>query len=121
MVVGAYYNSGYEIYAHERLAKLAGLTWRQIDFIKIGKKPSGEDELSESCSIAYDVAIELLEGSGRRGRLSDEMWDKAVEAFGKRGALCLAHYIGYYAYACMLMNAAGVGLPQSESIKKVEI
>jgi hypothetical protein len=121
LVVGAYYSSGYEIYAHERLAKLTGLTWRQIDFIKTGRKPEGEDRLSATCEVAYDVAVELLQGSGRKGRLSDEMWDKAVAAFGKKGALVLCHYIGYYAYACIMMNGAGVGLPKGENIKEPEV
>lgn len=71
LVTGVYYSSTYEIYAHERLAKLAGLTWRQIDFIKAGSKPpaDGVDALDEQCSVAYDIAIEMLRGSGSKGGL----------------------------------------------------
>ena len=77
--------------------------------------------MDEACSVAYDVAIEMMEGSGRRGRLSDEVWGAAERCFGKEGALGLVHYVGYYAYACLLMNGAGVGMPEGESVKKVEL
>lgn len=95
---------------------MAGVPQRQIDLIKTGRKP--EAELREECRVAVEVAVEMMEGSGRRGRLSDEMWNKAVGAFGEKGALVLSHYVGYYAYACLMMNAAGVGLPEGESIKE---
>jgi hypothetical protein len=63
----------------------------------------------------------MLEGSGRRGRLRDEVWERAVGAFGKEGALGLVHYVGYYAYACLLMNGAGVGMPEGERVRESEL
>lgn len=63
----------------------------------------------------------MLEGSGRRGRLSDGIWGRAEGCFGKEGALGLVHYVGYYAYACLLMNGAGVGMPEGESVRPSEL
>lgn len=74
--------------------------------------------MGEGASVAYDFAWECLEGSGRRGRLNDEIWGKAAGLWGKKATLALLHYVGVYAYTCILLNGAGVQVPEGESIKK---
>ena len=103
LAVGVYYNSAYEVYAHERLAHAAGVSWRQISHVKLGRKPpaDGPDAFDEACEVAWDVAQDLMKA---RGRMGDGLWERAVACFGKEGALGLVHYVGYYTYCCFLIN-----------------
>jgi hypothetical protein len=110
LAVGSKYKAIYEIYAHERVAATTGLSKVQIDAIKNGEKPG---DLDEGCSVAFDVAMELVD---KPGPLSDRNWKRAVEQFGRRGASVLAHYVGYYMYTCCLLNAFDIPLPEGERI-----
>ena len=123
VTVGVYYESVYEIYAHETIANGEGITWRQLSYLKMGHKPpaDGPDALDEHCSVAFDVANEMLRGSGSKGRLRDDVYNRAVELFGTEATLGLIHYVGYYSWACLLMNGAGIGLPKGESIKPINL
>lgn len=112
LATGSHYKAVYEIYAHERVAVAnTDLNQEQVDMIKTGKKPT---DLDEKCSAAFDVAIELVT---KPGPLSKENWEKAEKALGKQGTLALIHYVGYYAYTCILLNACDVPVPDGEKIK----
>lgn len=82
----------------------------QVNLIKVGKKPL---DLSEECEIAFDAAIEL---SNKPGPLRKEVWEKLEKQFGRKGGLALMHYVGLYAYTCVLLNGADVGLPDGEKL-----
>jgi 4-carboxymuconolactone decarboxylase len=110
LAVGAHYRADYEIYAHERLAVGTGLTKPQIDAIKTGIKPP---DLNEGCNAAFDATEELMK---KPGPLGDENWNRAVKAFGKKGALTLVHYVGFYAYTCLLLNGCAIKVPEGEKI-----
>lgn len=111
LATGSHYKAAYEIYAHERVAvKSTDLTQEQVDKIKTGTKPSN---LDEKCSVAFDVAIELVT---KPGPLSKQSWDKAEKTLGKQGTLALIHYTGYYAYTCVLLNGCDVPVPDGEKI-----
>ncbi|GAB7354787.1 hypothetical protein MBLNU459_g5183t1 [Dothideomycetes sp. NU459] len=112
LATGSYFQAVYEIYAHERVAVAnTDLNQEQVDMIKNGKKPDG---LDDQCSVAFDVAIQL---SRTPGPLSGEHWDKAEKVLGKQGTLALIHYVGYYAYTCILLNGCDVPVPDGEKIK----
>jgi 4-carboxymuconolactone decarboxylase len=50
------------------------------------------------------------------GPLSRELWHGCVNEFGRDGALALIHYVGLYAYTCVLLNGCDVALPEGETI-----
>ncbi|KAK5118652.1 hypothetical protein LTR85_008117 [Meristemomyces frigidus] len=104
---GAHFKAAYELYAHGNIAvKTTDLPQEQVEQICDGKKPEG---LNEACSTAYDVAKYL---SGTPGPLPQEMWDRSVKALGRDGTLGLAHYVGMYAYTCIILNAMDAPVPK---------
>lgn len=103
--------ASYETYAHERVAlKTTSLTKDQIIMIKNGERPEG---LEKSASVAFDVTIELCK---KPGPLRKELWDQAVETFGREGTASLLQYVGLYAYTCILLNGANVPVPEGEKL-----
>lgn len=111
LATGSHYKAAYEIYAHERLAlKNTELTKEQINLIKNGQKPK---DLDKGSSVAFDAAIELV---AKPGPLKKESWDAVVKELGRKDALALVHFVGMYAYTCILLNGCDVPLPEGENI-----
>ena len=108
LATGSVFDSRYELYAHERLAAAKGVSEAQIESVKVGKKPTGENALDEHCELAFDVALELTE---KRGVLGQESWERATRAFGREGVLVLIHYVALYSYTCILLNAVDEPVP----------
>jgi 4-carboxymuconolactone decarboxylase len=107
LAVGARFEAGYELYAHSNVAKrTTKLKEAQIDEICNGEKP---DDLSEECDVAYDVAEYL---ASTPGALPIELWDRAMLALGKEGTVALIHYVGFYAYTCIILNAMDAPVPE---------
>ena len=103
---GAHYKAPYELYAHGNVAaKTTELSRDQVEHICDGKKPEG---LSEACSVAYDVAKHL---SSVPGPLPQDLWDRSIKTLGKDGTLALVHYVGMYAYTCIILNAMDAPVP----------
>lgn len=86
------------------------LTKDQIIQIEKGEKPS---DIDQQGSVAFDAAMELVRKPGPLGK---EMWEKLMAEFGQEGALALVHYVGVYAYTCVLLNGCDVPLPGGEKI-----
>lgn len=59
LATGACFNSRYELYAHEHVAKSTGLSPAKIAAISAGQRPS---DLSAEEAVAYDVATALAGG-----------------------------------------------------------
>lgn len=107
LACGGHFQAAYELYAHEAVATNAAvLSKEQIEMIKKGDKAK---DLNEDCSLAFDVAKQLC---ATPGPLPQAYWDRCVKAFGRDGTLALVHYIGLYAYICILLNAADAPVPE---------
>ncbi|KAK5137021.1 hypothetical protein LTR08_001030 [Meristemomyces frigidus] len=106
---GAHYKALYELYAHGNVAaQTTGLFTEQVEQICDGKKPEG---LNEGCSVAYDIAKHL---SSIPGPLPKDLWDRSTKALGKDGTLALVHYVGMYAYTCIILNAMDAPVPKDD-------
>nr|OQO30341.1 hypothetical protein B0A51_02429 [Rachicladosporium sp. CCFEE 5018] len=105
LVCGVKFGAAYELYAHSAVAAKAGLSEMQIGQIKTGSKPKG---LSEECSVAYDVAEYL---ANEKGGLPGHLYDQSVSVLGREGTIALIHYVGCYAYVCIVLNAADAPAP----------
>jgi hypothetical protein len=107
LTVGARYQAAYELYAHTNVAiKKVGMAKDVVEAIARGEKPKG---LSEGCDVAFDAANYL---AGKPGPLPKELWDRSIKTFGKEGTVALMHYVGAYAYTCIVLNAMDAPVPE---------
>jgi 4-carboxymuconolactone decarboxylase len=108
LVVGAHWRAQFEWWAHERLARQAGLSEAVIMAIKRGERPALDDA---SEATAYEVATEIY----RTQRLSDATYARAIERFGEAGVFELLALVGYYTLISLLLNGFNVPLAPGET------
>lgn len=103
LATGSVFKATYEIYAHSRVAeKQVELTHQQVVDAREGRTPEG---LTQQEKVAYEVSLKL---AGTPRDLDAVSWSAAKKELGEQGFLSLVHYVGIYAYTCMLLNAAAV-------------
>ena len=107
LVVGAHYNSRYELYAHEHVAALSGLSQTKIATIVAGERPT---DLTVEEGVAYDVASKLVRG----GQLPEATYQASVKAFGDHGNAELVFLIGNYCLISVILNAYDISIPDDE-------
>ena len=108
LVVGSHWRAQFEWWAHDRLARQAGVSEAVIAAIKNGERPEFSDDDEAG---AYEVASELY----RTQRLSDDSYAKAVQRFGEPGLFELVALVGYYSLVSLLLNGFDVPLPGGET------
>ena len=108
LVVGSHWRAQFEWWAHERLAKEAGVSEAVVAAIKRGERPEFSDDDEAG---AYEVASELY---GTQ-RLSDASYAKAVQRFGESALFELIALVGYYSLVSLLLNGFNVPLPGGET------
>jgi 4-carboxymuconolactone decarboxylase len=95
----------HEWFIHEQLARKAGLGASVIQAVAEGKEP----ELQGDEAMVYAFCRE----AHASGRPSDAIFDKVRDRFGLDGALELIALCGYYTLMAMVLNAAGLPLPNN--------
>lgn len=106
LVVGAYFSSRYQLYAHEYVAALACLSEAKVATIDAGERPN---DLTREEGIAYDVASRLVRG----GQLPEAIYQQSLRAFGEEGTAELVYLIGGYCFIAVMLNAYDVSVPGS--------
>ena len=106
LVTARKWNCQFEWYMHDRIARKAGLDPRIIDAIAQGKEPSG---MSADEALVYKASRQ----AHASGRLDDETFAAARERFGLDGTLDLLALNGYYSMMAMVLNTAGMPLPDN--------
>lgn len=96
----------HEWWAHEKLARKAGLDERIIQAIAEGRRP---ENLSADEAAVYDFCREAHDS----GRVSDAPFAAVRDRFGLDGALELLALSGYYSLMAMVLNTAGMPLPDN--------
>lgn len=107
LVTGACFNSRYELYAHEHVARSTGLSPAKIAAIAAGQRPP---DLDAQEAAAYDVAAALASGK----QLPGSTYQAAVDAFGRDGVGELVYLIGGYCLVSVLLNAFDMSVPGGE-------
>jgi len=96
----------HEWYMHEKLARKANLSAGIIDAIAAGNTPpamTADQALVHAfCLQAHDT-----------GRIDDAVFGAARERFGLEGTLELLALNGYYSMMAMVLNTAGLPLPDN--------
>lgn len=104
LVTGQLWQAQYEWYAHEPMARAAGLPDEVIAAIKEGREPQCSDP---GDAAAYRFCRTLLD----RRRVDDETYRATVEVFGEDGTQELINACGMYTLVSMTLNTFEVDLP----------
>lgn len=107
LVTGARYKATFEIYAHVHVAlekRLASAKARD-DRRRATSRGSHAERRHR-----YDVASAL----GAGGVLPRATYDRARDAFGRRGIAELVHLVGLYAMVCTTLNGFDVPVPEQQ-------
>ena len=108
LVVAAKWKAQYEWWAHEKIARREGLDEGVIESVKAETPP---DFSNSTESVVYNFARELLD----EHRVSDHLYDKAVELLGEAMVVELVILLGYYTLVSMTLNVFEVSVPTGES------
>ena len=108
LVTGQLWQAQFEWWAHEPMAREAGLPEAVIQAIKLGEEPAFEDEGDET-------AWRLCTMLHRDKRVDDETYAAAVAAHGEAGVADLIHALGFYVLVCMTLNTFDAQLPEGAS------
>ena len=98
--------SGFEVWAHERVGRLAGLSETELGALREGTFGEGAD-VDPVEAMAHDLAARLAE----RCPLDDDTYAAGVARLGEHGLLELVVLVGYYAMLAQLMEVFGVEAP----------
>ena len=104
LVTGARFSSRYEIYAHEDVAKHAGLSRERLSSLASGNRPA---DLPEEEGVAYDATSALMRGA----QLPESTYQSAFAAFGDAGVAELLFLAGFYCLISVLLNGYDVAVP----------
>lgn len=105
LVTGQFWQAQFEWFAHEPMARKAGVSESTISAIKAGSKPEFEDQGE---AIAYAIADEI----NQQHELSDDTYDSACKHFGQQGLSELLGLSGFYTTVSMTLNAFKIPLPE---------
>ena len=97
-------NAQYEWWAHETIARRAGLSDDVMAELRLCQRPS-RMQADESLVFDYCTALTL------NHRVPDALWRQAVAAMGEQMVMDLTVLSGTYVMVSMLLNATQVGIP----------
>lgn len=109
LMTGRLWEAQFEWWAHEPMAREAGLAEEVIQAVRAGRRPSfadsgGDDQGDEIC---WRLCRRLLD----RERIDDELYAEARGRFGEAGVADLVHTCGFYTLVSMTLNTFDVQLP----------
>jgi 4-carboxymuconolactone decarboxylase len=96
LVTAKHWNAEFEWYVHEREARAAGVAEETIAAIAAGKRPALEGD----AALVHDFAATFYATND----VSDELFDHAVERFGKRTVVELTAILGYYSMLAIVLR-----------------
>jgi len=97
-------NAQYEWWAHETIARKAGLSDAVMNDLRECKRPTS---MQDDERLVYDYCIQL----SLNHRVPDALWQEAVDTMGEQAVIDLTVLSGTYVMVSMLLNATQVGIP----------
>ena len=98
-------NAQYEWWAHEIIARKAGLSDAVMNDLRECKRPT---TMQEDERLVYDYCIQL----SLNHRVPDALWQEAVDKMGEQAVIDLTVLSGTYVMVSMILNATQVGIPK---------
>jgi 4-carboxymuconolactone decarboxylase len=102
-------NAQYEWWAHEIIARKAGLSDAVMDDLRACCRPSS---MQADEALVYDYCVQL----SLNHRVPDALWQQAVDAMGEQAVVDLTVLSGTYVMVSMLLNATQVGIPNGGAL-----
>ena len=97
-------NAQYEWWAHEAIARKAGLSEDVMTDLRACRRPA---RMQEDERLVYDYCVQL----SLNHRVPDALWQEAVDSMGEQAVIDLTVLSGTYVMVSMLLNATQVGVP----------
>ncbi len=97
-------NAQYEWWAHEPIARRAGLSDEVMAQLRRCERPAA---MQPDEALVYDFCVQLT----LNHRVPDALWQQAVDAMGEQTVIDLTVLSGTYVMVSMLLNATQVGIP----------
>ena len=97
-------NAQYEWWAHEAIARKAGLPDALMEDLRQCRKPVA---MQDDERLVYDYCVQL----SLNHRVPDALWQEAVTKMGEQAVIDLTVLSGTYVMVSMLLNATQVGIP----------
>lgn len=97
-------NAQYEWWAHEPIARRAGLSDAVMDELRACRRPT---QMQDDERLVFDFCIQL----SLNHRVPDALWQEMVARMGEQVAVDLTVLSGTYVMVSMLLNATQVGIP----------
>jgi 4-carboxymuconolactone decarboxylase len=108
LAVAAATGSAFELHAHTRVGRAAGLSEAELDALA-ARAFTSTDPAEQA---AYDLCRRLLED---RSRLTDAEYADLVDVLGTRTLTELVVLVGYYRTLAQLLDVFDVGVPEEPS------
>jgi len=102
-------NAQYEWWAHETIARKAGLSDAVMNDLRACRRPAS---MQADEALVYDYCVQL----SLNHRVPDALWQKAVDAMGEQAVVDLTVLSGTYVMVSMLLNATQVGIPNGGAL-----
>ena len=102
-----HWQAQFECWAHERLAREAGVEEKIIEALRAGERP---DFANDDEALAYDFATMLL----TKKRVSDALFDRAKARFGENGVVDIVGTLGYYSLISLTLNTFEAPVPDGK-------
>lgn len=97
-------NAQYEWWAHEPIARRAGLSEAVMADLRDCRRPAS---LQEDEQLVFDFCLQL----SLNHRVPDDLWNALVARLGEQAAVDLTVLSGTYVMVSMLLNATAVDIP----------
>ena len=97
-------NAQYEWWAHEIIARKAGLSDAVMKDLRECKRPTS---MQDDERLVYDYCVQL----SLNHRVPDALWQEAIDKMGEQAVIDLTVLSGTYVMVSMLLNATQVGIP----------
>ncbi|MBY0410091.1 MAG: carboxymuconolactone decarboxylase family protein [Burkholderiaceae bacterium] len=107
-------NAQYEWWAHETIARKAGLSDSVMHDLQECKRPT---VMQDDERLVYDFCIQL----SLNHKVPDALWQEAVSKMGEQAVIDLTVLSGTYVMVSMLLNATQVGIPNGGALPLVEM
>jgi 4-carboxymuconolactone decarboxylase len=104
LITARHWTAQYEWFAHYPLAIKGGLDPRIAGAIAEGKRP---DNMKDDEAALYDLGTALY----RDKKVSDAVYNAALEKFGERGIMDIIGIMGYYDITSMALITMQAGAP----------